>query len=95
MPSGTVSGSKGLLQRENLIFEIGSTDKTGVDLPEPVGSRSRIGDAARETPVGLPGLSEPETIRHYVRLSQKNYAIDLGVFPRGSHNTSSCFRLAK
>ncbi len=84
MPTETVSGSKGLLQREDLIFEIGSVDKTGVDLPEPVGNRSRIGDVARETPVGLPGLSEPETIRHYVRLSQKNYAIDLGVFPLGS-----------
>ena len=84
MPTETVSGSKGLLQREDLIFEIGSVDKTGVDLPEPVGNRSRIGDVVRETPVGLPGLSEPETIRHYVRLSQKNYAIDLGVFPLGS-----------
>ena len=31
-----------------------------------------------------PGLSEPETMRHYVRLSQKNYAIDLGVYPLGS-----------
>jgi glycine dehydrogenase subunit 1 len=28
-------------------------------------------------PIGLPGLSEPETVRHYVRLSQQNYAIDL------------------
>jgi glycine dehydrogenase subunit 2 len=24
----------------------------------------------------LPALSEPETMRHYVRLSRKNYAID-------------------
>ncbi len=80
----TVSGSKGLLQREDLIFEIGSVDKTGVDLPEPVGKRSRFGGVARETPVGLPGLSEPEAVRHYVRLSQKNYAIDLGLFPLGS-----------
>ena len=29
----TVSGSKGLLQAEGLIFEIGTEDTTGVDLP--------------------------------------------------------------
>ncbi|MEZ5938812.1 MAG: aminomethyl-transferring glycine dehydrogenase subunit GcvPB [Hyphomonadaceae bacterium] len=83
-PSETVSGSNGLLQHEDLIFEIGSTAKTGVDLPEPKGKADRLGGVARETPTGLPGLTEPEMIRHYVRLSQKNYAIDLGVFPLGS-----------
>ncbi|HAO36679.1 MAG TPA: aminomethyl-transferring glycine dehydrogenase subunit GcvPB, partial [Hyphomonas sp.] len=31
----TVSGSKGLLQAEGLIFEIGTEDTTGVDLPKP------------------------------------------------------------
>jgi len=34
--------------------------------------------------IGLPGLSEPEVIRHYVRLSRKNYAIDAGLYPLGS-----------
>ena len=34
--------------------------------------------------IGLPGLSEPEAMRHYVRLSQKNYSIDTGIFPLGS-----------
>ena len=33
----------------------------------------------RSEAIGLPGLSEPETMRHYVRLSQKNYAIDAGL----------------
>jgi glycine dehydrogenase subunit 2 len=32
----------------------------------------------------LPGLSEPEAVRHYTRLSRQNYAIDLGLFPLGS-----------
>jgi glycine dehydrogenase subunit 2 len=32
----------------------------------------------------LPALSEPEAMRHYVRLSQKNYAIDMGIYPLGS-----------
>jgi glycine dehydrogenase subunit 2 len=83
-PSQTVSGSKGLLQAEGLIFEIGSPTKTGVDLPEPKGRADRLGGIARKAATGLPGLSEPEMMRHYVRLSQKNYAIDLGLFPLGS-----------
>ncbi|MEO1305755.1 MAG: aminomethyl-transferring glycine dehydrogenase subunit GcvPB [Pseudomonadota bacterium] len=81
---GTISGSKGLQQREDLIFEVGALDKTGVDLPTPKGRKDRLGGVARKTDVALPGLSEPEAVRHYVRLSQKNYAIDLGLFPLGS-----------
>jgi glycine dehydrogenase subunit 2 len=32
----------------------------------------------------LPELSEPEVIRHFTRLSQKNYSPDLGIYPLGS-----------
>ena len=80
----TVSGSRGLMQREDLIFEIGSPDKTGVDLPQPKAKTNRLGGVTRKADTGLPGLSEPEAVRHYMRLSQKNYAIDLGLFPLGS-----------
>ena len=80
----TVSGSKALNQATSLIFETGTPRRTGVDLPEPKGIKSRLGSHARKGEIGLPGLSEPETLRHYVRLSQKNYAIDLGVYPLGS-----------
>ena len=80
----TTSGSRGLLQREDLIFEIGTIETTGIDLPAPKGRANRLGGVARKQATGLPGLSEPEAMRHYVRLSQKNYAIDLGLFPLGS-----------
>ena len=80
----TVSGSKGLLQHEHLIFEMNCWDKTGVDLPKTRGFESRLGGVKRKKKVDLPGLAEPEAVRHYVRLSQKNYAIDLGLFPLGS-----------
>ncbi len=80
----TVSGSRGLLQHEPLLFEIGSPDETGVDFPKAKGTKSRLGNAARRHDVSLAGLSEPQAVRHYVRLSQKNYAIDLGLFPLGS-----------
>ncbi|MES1203303.1 MAG: aminomethyl-transferring glycine dehydrogenase subunit GcvPB [Pseudomonadota bacterium] len=84
MSHATVSGSRGLLQAELLIFEMPGSPRTGVDLPEPKGTANRLGGLKRNAPLDLPGLTEPEAMRHYVRLSQRNYAIDLGVFPLGS-----------
>src|ERR671912_762987 len=69
---------------EPLIFEFGSTDQTGVDFPQAKSGASRVGGLERNRGIGLPGLSEPEAVRHYTRLSRQNYAIDLGLFPLGS-----------
>ena len=80
----TFTANRGLQIEEPLLFEIGRHDVTGVDLPEAPVAPSRLGAHARRTPIDLPGLSEPETLRHYVRLSQKNYAIDSGIYPLGS-----------
>lgn len=80
----TFSGSRGLDQAEALIFERGRTDLTGVDFPEAKGTKPRLGGLERSEEIGLPGLTEPEAMRHYVRLSRKNYAIDLGLYPLGS-----------
>jgi glycine dehydrogenase subunit 2 len=80
----TFTGNRALQIEEALLFEIGRREVTGVDLPEAPKTRSRLGTHARRTPIDLPGLSEPETMRHYVRLSQKNYAIDSGIYPLGS-----------
>jgi glycine dehydrogenase subunit 2 len=46
--------------------------------------RERLAGLQRNRPIGLAGLTEPETVRHYTRLSRQNYAIDLGLFPLGS-----------
>ena len=67
-----------------MIFELGRPGKCGVDLPEPELKHDRLGGLRRRGPIGLPGLSEPEVVRHYVRLSRKNYAIDSGFYPLGS-----------
>jgi glycine dehydrogenase subunit 2 len=80
----TFTGNRGLAIEEPLIFEIGRVDTTGVDLEEPVEFATRLGQLERTAPIGLPGLSEPQAMRHYVRLSQKNYGIDTGIFPLGS-----------
>jgi len=80
----TVTGNRALMLEEPLIFEIGSTDQTGVDFADVPRCTSRFGGLERSRPIGLPGLSEPEAVRHYTRLSRQNYAIDLGLFPLGS-----------
>jgi glycine dehydrogenase subunit 2 len=70
---------------EALIFEIGDSDRTGVDFADvPQVGTPRLGGLARSRPIGLAGMSEPEAVRHYTRLSRQNYAIDLGLFPLGS-----------
>jgi glycine dehydrogenase subunit 2 len=80
----THSGNRALQIEELLLFERDAAGRCGVDLPEPAPHRSRLGAAKRTRPIGLPGLSEPQIIRHFTRLSQKNYAIDSGLYPLGS-----------
>ena len=88
-PSPTASGDRGLSLEEPLIFELAASAdfgaKCGVDFDEadvaPSASLSRF---LRKAAPALPGLTEPETVRHYTRLSRQNYAIDLGPFPLGS-----------
>ncbi len=80
----TITNESALLPSEPLLFEIGSKDHTGVDLPAPPQHNPRLGTFKRQTPLELPGLSEPETMRHYVRLSRLNYSIDSGLYPLGS-----------
>jgi len=80
----TFTGNRALMLDEALIFEIGDSGTTGVDLAPAPDVASRLGGLERNRSIGLPGLSEPETVRHYTRLSRQNYAIDLGLFPLGS-----------
>ncbi|PTD19395.1 aminomethyl-transferring glycine dehydrogenase subunit GcvPB [Sphingomonas fennica] len=98
-PVKTFTGNKGLMLEEALIFEIGDSERTGVDLPEAPKVASRLGGLERAAAIGLPGLSEPEAVRHYTRLSRQNYAIDLGLFPLGSctmkHNPRLNERMAR
>jgi glycine dehydrogenase subunit 2 len=82
--AGTISGNRGLMLEEPLIFEQGMAGRTAVDLPDVPKHKDRLGGLRRQNPIGLPGLSEPQVVRHYTRLSQKNYAIDMGVYPLGS-----------
>jgi len=93
----TWTGNRALMLEEPLLFEIGDTGTTGVDFETPSPSRgegrpsqkdgrvrARLDGLERHRPIGLAGLTEPEAVRHYTRLSRQNYAIDLGLFPLGS-----------
>jgi glycine dehydrogenase subunit 2 len=95
----TLSGNRGLLIEEPLLFEQDAPGRSGVDLPPPPASADRLGALRRQGPVGLPGLSEPQVVRHFTRLSQKNYGIDLGIYPLGSctmkHNPRLNEKLAR
>jgi glycine cleavage system P protein (glycine dehydrogenase) subunit 2 len=96
----TFTGNRGLDHEEPLLFErTANANTTGVDLPKAKTVKSRLGGLERDKPIGLPGLTEPEAMRHYVRLSRKNYAIDSGLYPLGSctmkHNPRLNERIAR
>jgi glycine dehydrogenase subunit 2 len=80
--------ARGLSFKEPPIFERGSPGRTAVslaplDVPE-VDAEAIFGAVTRRTPAGLPEVSEPEAVRHFVRLSQQNFAIDSQFYPLGS-----------
>ncbi len=68
---------------ETLLWEKEHSDTPGVDLPTPEGLKLRTGQSARGN-IGLPQVSEPQALRHFVRMSTWNYSIDHGFFPLGS-----------
>ena len=71
--------------QDKLIFEIGAKGRCGVDFPITSNMKnSKLGPNERFHEIGLPGLSEPQVVRHFVRLSRKNYSIDTGIYPLGS-----------
>ena len=99
MSAPTFSGHRGLDLEEPLLFEQDQAGRTGVDLPPPPAARNRLGGLDRAGAIGLPGLAEPQVIRHFVRLSRMNYAIDAGIYPLGSctmkHNPRLNEKLAR
>ena len=52
----------------------------------------------RTSPIGLPEVTELQTVRHFTRLSQRNFAIDTHFYPLGSctmkYNPRACNSLA-
>ncbi|MCB9734603.1 MAG: aminomethyl-transferring glycine dehydrogenase subunit GcvPB [Deltaproteobacteria bacterium] len=80
--------TRGLQFREPLIFEVSSPGRTGHSLPascvEASGDVALPAGLLRQDAPAWPEVSELEAVRHFVRLSQQNYGIDVGFFPLGS-----------
>ena len=68
------------------VFERSRPGRGGGKIPHPpADALDRLPAAARRTaPPALPQLNEAEAVRHYVNLSQLNYAVDTGFYPLGS-----------
>ena len=68
------------------IFERGRPGRGGGKIPHPPkDALDRIpASARRASPPALPEMNEPDVVRHYVNLSQLNYAVDTGFYPLGS-----------
>ena len=74
---------------EKLIFEHTKSGRKGTELPSLYVSSNElmhyIPDAFRRLKdAPLPEVSEPEVIRHYIRLSQQNFSVDTHFYPLGS-----------
>jgi len=78
---------------EPVVFELGHHGRKGYIVPKVEDSIKReVGDVqallpekiCRQSLPKLPELSEVEVVRHFTRLSQMNYSVDLGLYPLGS-----------
>ncbi len=73
--------------REPLIFEISDKGKRAFRLPKldvPFDKDLLKDYPTRDEIEGFPQVSEVEIVRHFTRLSQLNYCVDLGLYPLGS-----------
>ena len=71
------------------IFEKGAPGRRAFTCPEPGVPPRDPGELLpaalrRREPARLPQVSEPELVRHYVRLSRRNFDLDSGFYPLGS-----------
>src|SRR5580700_11168414 len=71
-----------------LIFELSSEGRRGADLSprttDKRGAELLGAELCREDLPGFPELSEPQVLRHFLRLSQLNFAQALEFYPLGS-----------
>jgi glycine dehydrogenase subunit 2 len=69
---------------EPTVYEISSPGRCGVSLPALDVDPSTLPPALMRKTLPLPELSESDVVRHFLRLSQMNYAVDKGFYPLGS-----------
>lgn len=76
---------------EPLLKELSRTGRVGMTVPSDRSIRSKFRDPSSLVPasmrresVNLPELSELQVLRHFNRLSQMNFSVELGMYPLGS-----------
>lgn len=69
---------------EPLIFELSSPGRKAFTLPDLDVPPADLPEEYLRDELPLPEVSEVDVIRHYLRLSQLNYAVDKGFYPLGS-----------
>jgi glycine dehydrogenase subunit 2 len=69
---------------EPLIFELGHPGRANTYFPNGRSLDEFLPASALRDELPLPDNSELEVIRHFTRLSQRNFAIDTGFYPLGS-----------
>ena len=84
---------------EPLIFELSEPGRRApTHAPAEVPENKLPQHALRDWPPVLPEVSELQVVRHYTRLSQRNFSIDTEFYPLGSctmkYNPKICNRLA-
>ncbi|HET6946303.1 MAG TPA: aminomethyl-transferring glycine dehydrogenase subunit GcvPB [bacterium] len=72
-----------------VIHELSAPGRIGASYPDPDVPVRPLGrllpaDQIREEPPALPEVSELDVVRHYTRLSHRNFSIDEGFYPLGS-----------
>jgi glycine dehydrogenase subunit 2 len=75
--------NRGLHYEEPFLWDLPQSDHSGVDFDMPLTGLNRTGQEMRAS-TGLPNITEPQIMRHFVRMSTHNYSIDHGFFPLGS-----------
>ena len=69
---------------EPLLCNLSVSGRKGLVFPEPDVPLSPLPSGFVREVLPLPEVSEVDTVRHFTRLSQLNYAIDKGLYPLGS-----------
>src|SRR5881227_1242792 len=68
-----------------LIYEKSQAGRRGIGVPQPDLPVPEVPEElARKNAPRLPELAEPEVLRHFTKLSTRNFGIDTGFYPLGS-----------
>ncbi|MBI4672952.1 MAG: aminomethyl-transferring glycine dehydrogenase subunit GcvPB [Chloroflexi bacterium] len=69
---------------EPLLYEMSNPGTVGYSLPECDVPMTQLPSDLLRSELNLPEVGEVDVVRHFTRLSQKNYCVDLGIYPLGS-----------